>query len=237
MIASFTTAISLTVCLPACPTYLCLNLSNQFLSHSPRLLVITHHPLIERKGACFVNNLTNLYDLIYLEHVSANIPSHKWFMGLVAEFTPLFTRLMHFYHDMAFYIKNAITRVQNSWDENNKNVTALSRAKPSEWWQAPWLSDKRASGLNTLLTLLIRRIWCSQLTKLAKHQMSLWYGMWLLWIALIPGYIFSIHCRWAGGSQSFLLLLSTLNIFFIFVFPKRKKTLHCCTPVSHVTAL
>lgn len=73
MIATFTAAISLTVCLPARPTYLCLNLSYQFLSHSPRLLVIAHHPLIERKGACSVNNLTNLYDLISLEHVSANI--------------------------------------------------------------------------------------------------------------------------------------------------------------------
>lgn len=60
MIASFTTAISLTVCLPACPTYLCLNLFYQFLSHSLFLLVIAHHLLIERKGACSVNNLTNL---------------------------------------------------------------------------------------------------------------------------------------------------------------------------------
>lgn len=120
-------------------------------------------------------------------------------LGLVAEFTPLFTRLMHFYHDMAFNIKNAITRVQNSWDENNKNVTTLSWAKASEWWQAPWLSDKRASGFNTLLTLLIRRVWCSQLTKLAKHQTSLWYGMWLLWIALITGYIFSFH--WCLGGR------------------------------------
>lgn len=60
-------------CLPACPTYLCLNLSYQFLSHSLRLLVIAHHPLIERKGACSVNNLTNLYDLIFLKHMSANI--------------------------------------------------------------------------------------------------------------------------------------------------------------------
>lgn len=77
MIASFTTAISLAVCLPACPTYLCPNLSYQFLSHSPRLPVITHHLLIERKGPCSVNNLTNLYDLISLEHVSANILSHK----------------------------------------------------------------------------------------------------------------------------------------------------------------
>lgn len=82
MIASFTAAISLAACLPACPTYLCPNLSYQFLSHNPRLPVITHHPLIERKGPCSVNNLTNLYDLISLEHVSANILSHKWFIHL-----------------------------------------------------------------------------------------------------------------------------------------------------------
>lgn len=82
VIVSFTTVIFLAACLPACPAYLCLNLSYQFLSRSPRLLVITHHPVIERKGACCVNNLTNLYDPISLEHVSANIFSYKWFIHL-----------------------------------------------------------------------------------------------------------------------------------------------------------
>lgn len=49
---------------PVCLVYLCLHLPYQFLSHSPHALVITHHPLIERKGACSVNNLANLKDLI-----------------------------------------------------------------------------------------------------------------------------------------------------------------------------
>lgn len=238
VIASFTTTISLTVCLPACPTYLCLNLSYQFFPHSPRLLVIAHHPLIERKGACSVNNLTNLLYMILsplntcLQIFSAINDSYTSRPGgrnhtLVYTFDALLPLRGILY-------KNAIIRVQNSWDENNKNVTTLNRAKPSEWWQGPWLSDKRASGFNTLL---IRSIRCSQLTKLAKHQTSLWYRMQLPGIALIPGYTFSFHWCWAGVSQSFLLLLSALNIFFIFVFPPKKEPLHCCTAVSQVTAL
>lgn len=42
-------SLSLPICLPVCLVYLCLHLSYQFSSHSPCLLVITHHPLIERK--------------------------------------------------------------------------------------------------------------------------------------------------------------------------------------------
>lgn len=108
VIASFTTAICLTVGLPARPTYLCLNLSYQFFSHSPCLLVIAHHPVIERKGACSVNKLTNLYDLISLKHVSANILSHKWFIHLWAWWQnshPFVHVQCTFYDHAAFYIK------------------------------------------------------------------------------------------------------------------------------------
>lgn len=130
-------------------------------------------------------------------------------LGLVAEITPLFTRSMHFYPDVAFYIKkcNYLSAEKLRWKQQKCHHT-LKRAKPSEWWQAPWLSDKRAAGFNTLHTLLIRSLWCSQLRKLVRHQKSLWYRMLLLRIALIPGYSFLFHWCWAGASQSFLLLLS-----------------------------
>lgn len=233
VIASFTTAISLTVCLLV-RLISASTVSYQFLSHSPRLLVIAHHPLIERKGACSVNNLTNLYDFISLEHVSANTLSHKWFIYLWAwgqKSHPCLRVWCTFTMTWHFYIKKQLLECRIAVLKTTKMSPHSTRLKLSEWWQAPWLTDKRASGFNTLLTLLIWRIWCSQLTKLAKHQKSLWYRMWLLGTALVPGYNFLFHWCWAGVSQSFLLLLPTLNIFVIFVSPTKNSTsplLHTC---------
>lgn len=126
--------------------------------------------------------------------------------------------------------KNAIIRVQNSWDENNKNVTTLNRAKPSEWWQEPWLSDKRASGFNTLL---IRSIRCSQLTKLAKHQTSLWYRMQLPGIALIPGYTLML-----SGLLTELPPFIVCSKYILYIcLPPQKKNPSTVAQLSHRSLL
>lgn len=156
-------------------------------------------------------------------------------LGLVAEITPLFTRSMHFYPDVAFYIKkcNYLSAEKLRWKQQKCHHT-LKRAKPSEWWQAPWLSDKRAAGFNTLHTLLIRSLWCSQLRKLVRHQKSLWYRMLLLRIALIPGYSFlvsySIDVEQAPhrASSCYYLIIHTEYVLYICPPPpsplKKKET-------------